>query len=107
MVSLTAPSEAEQRWLSLKLKVELKLWKYLDTERPLICSDGKFDLPVKRYIQTFNRILIKICLEQIFQEKKIISFDATMINPTTWVKQASVHVRDCLRNFELCMNIAD
>lgn len=70
LVSLTAPSEAEQRWLHLKLKVELKLWKYLDTERPLICTDGKFDLPVKRYIQTFNRILTKICLEQIFQEKK-------------------------------------
>lgn len=71
LVSLTALlKQAEQRWLDLKLKEELKLWKYLDTERPLICTDEKFDLSVKRYIQTFNRILTKICLEQIFQGKK-------------------------------------
>lgn len=30
-----------------------------------------------------------------------------MINPTTWVKQASFHMEDCFYNFELCMNIAD
>lgn len=106
LISFTTPSEAEQRWLNLKLKVELKLWKYLDAERPLICSDAKFDLPFKRYSQTFNKFFTKICLEQIFQEKRIISFDAIMITPTTWVKQASFHMEDCFYNFKLCMNIA-
>lgn len=90
----------------MKLKVELKLWKYLYAERPLICSDEKFDLPFERYSQTFNKFLQKYVLNK-FSRKKIISFDAIMINPTTWVKQASFHMGDCFYNFELCINIAD
>lgn len=71
LISFPTPSEAEQRWLNLKLKVELKLWKYLDAERPLICSDEKFDLPFKRYSQTFNKFFTKVGLEQICQEKRL------------------------------------
>lgn len=70
LISFTVPFEAEQRWLNMKLRVELKLWKYLDAERPLICSDGNFYLPFKRYIQTFNFFLQKYVLKKFTRKIK-------------------------------------